>query len=587
MCDMACHLLTNFCREIGAGELRDSLKHTMAQQEIAMVNGKPNLTFGGAAPVSDAKARQRTYIGGRNAENFASFLPAEPGRPGMSSGGRGAQGVQSPFAHGAAGTPARSFLPQQQTAETPALSAQTRLSPGSAGNLLQNSLLSEALSPAGQGSAAAQPAAALPAGRQSRVEARALGQPGLQGMLPQNTATQPQGVSKPAPRISGVPITGRNNIGMIDTRKTVEQESLNTGRPVFKPESRALRNANAQLNSPAGAADPGSAFNRYTAMISNLGGLHSPQSFVSHGFAGSNAALAMKQLGYDMHEAHSIAASAGKFEPDSRSVNNRVLPPATNTVARTGRQDSRSRAAARMNAPGSLPAGAYPEHSLVPGFYSSAGKGLGDLAAKFESGSEGIAAIGYDRKGGTSYGKYQIASRVGTMDAFISYLQDKAPDLAGRLHAAGPANTGGKNGRMPAEWRAIAAEQPIRFEQLQSDFIRTSHFEPAMRGVAESTGLAFENMPVALQEVLFSTAVQHGPSGATRIITEAVQRVGAQKLQPGGGKKSTAGKKAEEQLITQIYNLRAGQFISSTAQVQSAVRNRLKLEMREAIQMLS
>jgi len=240
-----------------------------------------------------------------------------------------------------------------------------------------------------------------------------------------------------------------------------------------------------------------------------------------------------------------------------------------------------------MNADEALPTGAYPAHSLVPGFHSAASNGLGRLAAKFESGSEGIAAIGYDRKGGTSYGKFQIASRVGTMDAFISYLQDKAPDLADRLSTAGPANTGGRNGRMPTEWRAIAAEQPSRFEQLQGDFIRISHFEPAMRGIADSTGLAFEKMSGALQEVLFSTAVQHGPSGATRLISQAVQRVGAQKLQTGDSEKSAPTRKAEEQLITQIYNLRAGQFASSTEQVQTAVRNRLRQEMREAIQMLA
>jgi len=42
----------------------------------------------------------------------------------------------------------------------------------------------------------------------------------------------------------------------------------------------------------------------------------------------------------------------------------------------------------------------------------------GELSAKFESGKDGIAAIGYDRQGGTSYGKYQIASRVGMMKLF-------------------------------------------------------------------------------------------------------------------------------------------------------------------------
>ncbi|MCL1939030.1 MAG: hypothetical protein FWG04_00005 [Desulfovibrionaceae bacterium] len=532
-----------------------------------MINGKPNLTFAGAAPVSDAKARQRTYTGGRNADNFASYLPPELGKSGGAS--PGAQNAQ-----GSAGIPTRRFVPQQQAAEPSAASAQTPLSPGSGKNFSPLS------------GAAAQPATALPASRQSRVEARALGQPGLQGMLPQNAVMQPQRVAKSAPRVSGTPITGRNNIGMVDTRKTGGLEIPDTGRPVFRPENLALRNANAQSPLPAGSAPSNSAYNRYTTMIGSLGGLQSPQSFVSHGFAGTNAVLAMKQLGYDVQEARSITTYARKLEPDPYDLNSRTAP-TTKAAAKTGKQDSRTHAANRMNVAEAPSAGTYPNHSLVPGFYSAANKGLGSLAAKFESGSEGIAAIGYDRKGGTSYGKYQIASRVGTMDAFISYLRDKAPDLAGRLNAAGPANTGGRNGKMPTEWRNIAAEQPDRFEQLQSEFIRTSHFEPAMRGIAESTGLVFEKMPKALQEVLFSTAVQHGPSGATRIVSQAVQRVGAQKLQSDDGKKPAAAKKAEEQLITQIYNLRAGQFISSTAQVQSAVRNRLKQEMREAIQMLA
>jgi len=511
-----------------------------------MVNGKPNLTFTGAAPVSDAKARQRAYTGGRNADNgFASFLPAEAGKN-----------------ENAAGTPARRFVPQQPA------------------------------SPA----ALAHPAPAVPAtpaGQQARAEARILSQPGLQGLLPQNTAMQPhqaQRVAKSAPRVSGTPITGRNHIGMVDTRKTGGQEnpqvSQNAARPAFTPAKLAASRA----PSPE---QPDSAFNNYAALIGNLTGtpvgVNSPQSFVSHGFSGTSAVLAMKKLGYDVHEAQSITTQARKLEPDPYDLN-RTAPPMSNAAGRNNKQDARGRAANRMQAADPLPAGAYPEHSLVSGFYNAAVHpegGLGRLAAKFESGSEGIAAIGYDRKGGTSYGKYQIASKVGTMDAFISYLQDKAPDLAGRLVAAGPANTGGKNGKMPVEWRAIAAEQPGRFEQLQEDFIRLSHLEPAMRGVANATGLAFEKMPTALQEVLFSTAVQHGPSGATRIISQAVERVGAQKLQIGEDKKSAPAKKAEEQLITQIYNLRAGQFGSSTDQVQAAVRNRLRQEMREAIQMLA
>ena len=556
-----------------------------------MVNGKQNLTFTGAAPVSGARARQRSYVGGHNADNFASYLPlAELGKQsGALPGAQTAQAGQLNSALGPAGIPTRRFVPQQATPEN----RQAAIPQGAPAQNIARTHLGflpdNYLSGAAANAAQAGDASWAAADGQTRSQARAQAQPGAQGLAFQNAGVQSQRVPKAAPRISGTPITGRGNIGMVDTRKTAGRNAENTGIPVFGPQNLpAAKSADVQAMPQAGATPANSAYNRYTTLFSNLGGLQSPQSFVSHGFAGSNAALALKKLGYDVNENRSINTYARKLEPDPYDLKDRSAAPNADAVARTSRQEARAAfQAANRTAGEPLPAGNYPRSSLVPGLYNAANQGLGSLAAKFESGAEGIAAIGYDRKGGTSYGKYQIASRVGTMDSFISYLQDKAPDLAGRLNAAGPANTGGRNGKMPDEWRKIAAEEPQRFEQLQSDFIRSSHFEPAMQGIAESTGLAFESMPVALQEVLFSTAVQHGPTGATRIVSQAVQRVGANKLQAGNGKKSAASKKAEEQLITQIYNLRAGQFVSSTTQVQSAVRNRMKQEMREAIEMLA
>ena len=219
---------------------------------------------------------------------------------------------------------------------------------------------------------------------------------------------------------------------------------------------------------------------------------------------------------------------------------------------------------------------------------------LGTLAAKFESGDMGIAAIGYDRHGGTSYGKYQISSRAGTMQNFIDYLEEKAPELARELSAAGPANTGSRSGRMPGVWQQIAGREPERFETLQNEFIKTSHYEPALNAIAQSTGVSATALPKALQEVLFSTAVQHGPAGAASIVSRAVTQVGANKLtntalaasSPEGKNSGTAQKTPEQELIRQIYTLRSRQFGSSTSQVRSAVQNRLKHEMQDALTLL-
>ena len=209
----------------------------------------------------------------------------------------------------------------------------------------------------------------------------------------------------------------------------------------------------------------------------------------------------------------------------------------------------------------------------------------GQLASQFESGSEGISAIGYDRHGGTSYGKFQISSRAGTMRSFLSFLKTEEPQMASRLEQAGAANTGSKNGGMPEEWKKIAAESPERFESLQDRFIHNSHFEPAMEAIAEKTGIAFEGMPRALKEVLFSTAVQHGPNGAARIFSKAIDQVGQAKLDPEKSSPETL-KKTGETLIRNVYAMRSNQFESSSQTVQNSVKSRLKQEMRLAIDML-
>ena len=239
---------------------------------------------------------------------------------------------------------------------------------------------------------------------------------------------------------------------------------------------------------------------------------------------------------------------------------------------------------------------------------NTAGNLPGAVSARFESGADGIAAIGYDRTGGTSYGKYQIASTPGTMSDFIKFLKTEAPDLAARLEKAGTANTGGKTGAMPTAWRAIAAKQPERFERLQDAFISKSHFEPTLAAISKETGLRASEFSDPLKEAMWSTAVQHGPSAASRIFVRAIDTVGAlfdshrgalppatpqvrDGQNPSGvlaGGKAAVDRQAEsdgklpqnaqESVIREVYAIRATQFGSSTPQVQDAVQQRLVRE---------
>lgn len=200
---------------------------------------------------------------------------------------------------------------------------------------------------------------------------------------------------------------------------------------------------------------------------------------------------------------------------------------------------------------------------------------VGILSARFESGRDGIAAVGYDRHGGTSYGKYQVSSRAGSLGEFLDFLDKAAPDISRRLRAAGPGNTGSSRGGMPDAWRAIAKEQPQRFEELQETFVRKSHYLPALNGITKNTGLEAANLSPAMREVIWSTAVQHGPTGAMRIFARADKMSG-----------SPEDPSYERNLINHVYQIRVGQFGSSTSSVQAAVANRFKQEKALALNML-
>jgi len=198
---------------------------------------------------------------------------------------------------------------------------------------------------------------------------------------------------------------------------------------------------------------------------------------------------------------------------------------------------------------------------------------IGILSAAYES-RGAIDAIGYDGRGGTSYGTYQIASGVGTMGRFLNYLESKAPDLASRLSTSGPANTGGREGAMASEWKSIASQHPKRFEALQHEFIGETHYQPALKSVTLSTGEDLSKRSQAVREVLWSTAVQHGPNGAADIFTSAVE-----KLQAKGQEKS------DKALIEEVYAQRMTQF-AGRGRLRVAVTTRLADEKESALAML-
>ena len=189
---------------------------------------------------------------------------------------------------------------------------------------------------------------------------------------------------------------------------------------------------------------------------------------------------------------------------------------------------------------------------------------LGTVSGREESGKAGSYAIGYDRTGGTSYGKYQLASRGGASSTFNKFLdwaetQPGGAEVVERLRAAGDPNTFGRGGSVPEEWKKLVKEG--RLSDLEHAFIKHSHYDPALKGIKNKELKDKINRSRVLQEALWSTAVQHGSSMASKIFDRSYEEG-----------------MSDIELIEAVYNRRGTKFPSSTKQVQASVKKRFARE---------
>lgn len=207
---------------------------------------------------------------------------------------------------------------------------------------------------------------------------------------------------------------------------------------------------------------------------------------------------------------------------------------------------------------------------------------LGTLSAKYESGRRGAAAVGFDRTGGWSYGKYQIATRTGTMRSFLRYIEPRSPTIAKRLAEAGgfKAAMAGEQ-RFKAAW--IKAATDPSFEMLQHDYIRDTHYRPLAASLERDLGIKLEERSYVLQDVVWSTSVQHG--AGSKVIQNALKGKVIESL-------------SDEEIINAVYEERGKEvtdsvgntelkyFRSSSKPVQDDIRKRFQDERQCAKQML-
>jgi hypothetical protein len=132
---------------------------------------------------------------------------------------------------------------------------------------------------------------------------------------------------------------------------------------------------------------------------------------------------------------------------------------------------------------------------------------LGSLSRKYEVGDRGPGTVstGVGDPGGISYGSYQMTSRGG--GTVLRFVRQDAFPWRDRFADLRPGSE-----EFTARWRAVAAEAPEAFFEAQHAFIERTHFAPLVRRIRLASGFDITSRSHALQDAVWSTAVQHGPN---------------------------------------------------------------------------
>jgi len=138
-----------------------------------------------------------------------------------------------------------------------------------------------------------------------------------------------------------------------------------------------------------------------------------------------------------------------------------------------------------------------------------------------------------------------------------------------------------------AKWKAISNNEGERFDEAQHAYIKGTHFDKLVEKVKNDDHFDITTRSHALQDVAWSTAVQHGPN--TPVMHHAIDAVRK------GGPLNLQDPKLDEDLIHAIYAERGrkndkGQlayFSRNSAAVQQSVAKRFANEEQDAIKMLA
>jgi hypothetical protein len=202
---------------------------------------------------------------------------------------------------------------------------------------------------------------------------------------------------------------------------------------------------------------------------------------------------------------------------------------------------------------------------------------LGCLSAKYESnGDPGCIARTAGDAGGASYGAYQFANASGIPQSFVNFLNDRGYAFGQLLGQFEP-----DTAEFDQQWRELAEQSPEEFLELQRRYVEEHYYIPACDRAAQ-IGITIDNHSFALQNVLWSAAVQYGVYyGGGELFEDAAALMGYP------NPSYLDEKQFDRELIKAIYEVRASdEWTSGSPSLRYGLRNRFAQECDDALAIL-
>ena len=216
---------------------------------------------------------------------------------------------------------------------------------------------------------------------------------------------------------------------------------------------------------------------------------------------------------------------------------------------------------------------------LVVNYSSKKNRILGRLSSQYETGGRGSITVssGVGDAGGVSYGAYQMTSKPngGNVTLFVQWAAFPWKSEFEGLVAG--------TTQFSKKWKEIVTANKDQFEKIEHEYIQLTHYDPLVDKLKRENNINITEHSDALNDVIWSTAVQHGKGSG--VVGIAINKVTVLL-----GK----NKNYDRELIKAIYAERGRKkddgnlyyFSKNSKKVQDGVSSRFQSELVKALKEL-